>query len=334
MDSSAYNYADGAQGLVKIIDLVPAKDKDAAEEWAAYMHSITLTGNKKTADLLTEEDIEKDKKAIELLNKFPRKNHPPSDDFSSALVWGFMLYNESAITKKYWDVYVGKNNPRKAEYYDPVKYAGFITEIYIILSGKHPFFHDPLYHYTIDGENKKGVHVGYFDVMNSFRTAWNSHIFTHLARYMWRQEAKDHEASPTISIEASLENEDAGNHLAGEMSKNAAAVSSPEDEYDFIEVEDFLRSIKGSEWESPIVKNGVSYKDFVKALIGGVATSNAGFKKELGLNRNSEEKAADKVMKQMKKFGINIQTLSDYLSRYSTIAKDILEGKNVSFKDN
>ena len=122
-----------------------------------------------------------------------------------------------------------------------------------------------------------------------------------------------------------------GGHFAGSI---ATAVSSPEDEYDFIEVEDFLRSIKGPEWEAPIVKGSVSYKDFVKALIGGVATSNAGFKKELGLNRNSEEKAADKVMKQMKKFGINIQTLSDYLSRYSTIAKDILEGKNVSFKDN
>jgi len=39
-------------------------------------------------------------------------------------------------------------------------------------------------------------------------------------------------------------------------------------------------------------------------------------------------------MKQMKKFGISIQTLSDYLSRYAEIAKDILEGKNVSFKDN
>ena len=342
MDSSAYNYADGAEGLCPIIKVVPPEFQSEAKEWAAYLHSITLSGNKKTAEMRTQEDIEKDEKAIEFLNMFPRPNKAPSPDFTPAVYWGFMLYNESGITKTYWKNYVGTLRKNKSDYFNLDKYLEWITEISVILSGKHPYFHDPLYYYTVNGKNKQGKLVGYFDVMNSFRTTWNSQFPSFIAKYLWKQDAMNSDwaganekGQKIISIEQAMENEDGGNHLASQMAqsnKNMGTLT-PEDEYEFSVVEDFLRSFLKKPFTDPLPKSEISTKDFVRALVSGEVGSNAALKKALGIHSSVEQKAIANVTKQMEVFGVDKNSFAEYLSRFKDIGVEILDGKKISFRD-
>lgn len=326
MDSTGYTYNDGATGLVPIKAIIPSEYKTKAEEWAEYLHSITLSGNKKTANLRTKDDELKDQEALEFIDKFPRPNHPPSDDFDPSMAYGFMLYNESGITKTYWTKYVGKLRQNKSEYFEQDKYLEWITEIFTVLNGDHPHFHDPFYYY------KPGKNGSYYDVMNSLRTWWNFNFPSFLAKYLWAQDAKN--TDNAISIEGSFENEDGGSHLAAEIASKGNMVSTPEEEYELSVVENFLKSFNSAPWTDYVPKSTITYRDFMKAIVDGSANSRSGVKKNLGIHSSVEGKAIAKIQNHMQQCGVDINAFADYIRKYPITAKEILEGNTkISFKD-
>lgn len=316
-----------AKGAVPIEKFVEAQYLEEAKNYAALFTSLTFKGNI-TRTNRTPEQQEADKRAIELLKELAECNNP-------ALAYGFMLYNESSITKIYWTKRVGKLRQDKREFFALDKYLEWLTEIFAMLNGDHEKFHDPLYYFK-PGGNRKGTAVGDYDVMNSFRTHWNMYFLPILAMYLYQEDQKYNDYG--VSIDAAMENENgAGNHLEAELAQKGNMIRSPEEDSDLLEVEAFLKAFTQSPLCDPIpfkagtAATGVTYRDIMRSIVDGTMNNPTNIRAKYKIGLSIQERIMDKIKKVMDRYGVTTQTLADYISEYRTVALDILDGKKATF---
>lgn len=316
-----------AKGAVPIEKFVEAQYLEEAKNYAALFTSLTFKGNI-TRTNRTPEQQEADKRAIELLKELAECNNP-------ALAYGFMLYNESSITKIYWTKRVGKLRQDKREFFALDKYLEWLTEIFAMLNGDHEKFHDPLYYFK-PGGNRKGTAVGDYDVMNSFRTHWNMYFLPILAMYLYQEDQKYNDYG--VSIDAAMENENgAGNHLEAELAQKGNMIRSPEEDSDLLEVEAFLKAFTQSPLCDPIpfkagtAATGVTYRDIMRSIVDGTMNNPTNIRAKYKIGLSIQERIMDKIKKVMDRYGVTTQTLADYVSEYRTVALDILDGKKATF---
>lgn len=326
MNTTDYELGD-AKGAVPIEKFVEAQYLEEAKNYAALFTSLTFKGNI-TRTNRTPEQQEADKRAIELLKELADCNNP-------ALAYGFMLYNESSITKIYWTKRVGKLRQDKREFFALDKYLEWLTEIFAMLNGDHEKFHDPLYYFK-PGGNRKGTAVGDYDVMNSFRTHWNMYFLPILAMYFYQEDQKYNDYG--VSIDAAMENENgAGNHLEAELAQKGNMIRSPEEDSDLLEVEAFLKAFTQSPLCDPIpfkagtAATGVTYRDIVRSIVDGTMNNPTNIRAKYKIGLSIQERIMDKIKKVMDRYGVTTQTLADYISEYRTVALDILDGKKATF---
>lgn len=326
MNTTDYELGD-AKGAVPIEKFVEAQYLEEAKQYAALFTSLTFKGNI-TRTNRTPEQQEADKRAIELLKEFADCNSP-------ALAYGFMLYNESSITKIYWTKRVGKLRQDKREFFALDKYLEWLTEIFAMLNGDHEKFHDPLYYFK-PGGNRKGTAVGDYDVMNSFRTHWNMYFLPILAMYLYQEDQKYNDYG--VSIDAAMENENgAGNHLEAELAQKGNMIRSPEEDSDLLEVEAFLKAFTQSPLCDPIpfkagtAATGVTYRDIMRSIVDGTMNNPTNIRAKYKIGLSIQERIMDKIKKVMDRYGVTTQTLADYISEYRTVALDILDGKKATF---
>ena len=325
------NYSLGnAQGQVPVEQIIDRKYLSDAKQYADRLRDLTLSG-KVTANNRTPDQIQKDNEAIQLLTELSECNNP-------ALAYGFMLYDEAGITKLYWTQRVGKLRQDKREFFSLDKYLEWLTEIFATLNGDHPKFHDPLYYYKPDSIDKQGRHVGYYDVLNSFRVEWNRHFLPQLAYYLYEEDQKYQDYG--VSIDAAMENENgAGNHLEAEIAKNGNMISNPEDDEAFHSVEEFLKAFNEPPLNGPVPlkagtkATGLTYKDFMTAIVDGTMRNASNIRSKFTIGLNVQERIMAKIQKYMEQYGVDIQTLADYIKDYRTVALDILAGHDTSFTD-
>lgn len=315
-----------AKGAVPIEKFVEAQYLEEAKNYAALFTSLTFKGNI-TRTNRTPEQQEADKRAIELLKELAECNNP-------ALAYGFMLYNESSITKIYWTKRVGKLRQDKREFFALDKYLEWLTEIFAMLNGDHEKFHDPLYYFK-PGGNRKGTAVGDYDVMNSFRTHWNMYFLPILAMYLYQEDQKYNDYG--VSIDAAMENENgAGNHLEAELAQKGNMIRSPEEDSDLLEVEAFLKAFTQSPLCDPIpfkagtAATGVTYRDIMRSIVDGTMNNPTNIRAKYKIGLSIQERIMDKIKKVMDRYGVTTQTLADYISEYRTVALDILDGKKAT----
>lgn len=316
-----------AKGAVPIEKFVEAQYLEEAKNYAALFTSLTFKGNI-TRTNRTPEQQEADKRAIELLKELAECNNP-------ALAYGFMLYNESSITKIYWTKRVGKLRQDKREFFALDKYLEWLTEIFAMLNGDHEKFHDPLYYFK-PGGNRKGTAVGDYDVMNSFRTHWNMYFLPILAMYLYQEDQKYNDYG--VSIDAAMENENgAGNHLEAELAQKGNMIRSPEEDSDLLEVEAFLKAFTQSPLCDPIpfkagtAATGVTYRDIMRSIVDGTMNNPTNIRAKYKIGLSIQERIMDKIKKVMDRYGVTTQTLAEYISEYRTVALDILDGKTATF---
>lgn len=316
-----------AKGAVPIEKFVEAQYLEEAKNYAALFTSLTFKGNI-TRTNRTPEQQEADKRAIELLKELAECNNP-------ALAYGFMLYNESSITKIYWTKRVGKLRQDKREFFALDKYLEWLTEIFAMLNGDHEKFHDPLYYFK-PGGNRKGTAVGDYDVMNSFRTHWNMYFLPILAMYLYQEDQKYNDYG--VSIDAAMENENgAGNHLEAELAQKGNMIRSPEEDSNLLEVEAFLKAFTQSPLCDPIpfkagtAATGVTYRDIMRSIVDGTMNNPTNIRAKYKIGLSIQERIMDKIKKVMDRYGVTTQTLADYISEYRTVALDILDGKTATF---
>lgn len=316
-----------AKGAVPIEKFVEAQYLEEAKNYAALFTSLTFKGNI-TRTNRTPEQQEADKRAIELLKELAECNNP-------ALAYGFMLYNESSITKIYWTKRVGKLRQDKREFFALDKYLEWLTEIFAMLNGDHEKFHDPLYYFK-PGGNRKGTAVGDYDVMNSFRTHWNMYFLPILAMYLYQEDQKYNDYG--VSIDAAMENENgAGNHLEAELAQKGNMIRSPEEDSDLLEVETFLKAFTQSPLCDPIpfkagtAATGVTYRDIMRSIVDGTMNNPTNIRAKYKIGLSIQERIMDKIKKVMDRYGVTTQTLANYISEYRTVALDILDGKKATF---
>lgn len=326
MNTTDYELGD-AKGAVPIEKFVKAQYLEEAKNYAALFTSLTFKGNI-TRTNRTPEQQEADKRAIELLKELADCNNP-------ALAYGFMLYNESSITKIYWTKRVGKLRQDKREFFALDKYLEWLTEIFAMLNGDHEKFHDPLYYFK-PGGNRKGTAVGDYDVMNSFRTHWNMYFLPILAMYLYQEDQKYNDYG--VSIDAAMENENgAGNHLEAELAQKGNMIRSPEEDSDLLEVEAFLKAFTQSPLCDPIpfkagtAATGVTYRDIMRSIVDGTMNNPTNIRAKYKIGLSIQERIMDKIKKVMDRYGVTTQTLADYISEYRTVALDILDGKKATF---
>ena len=326
MNTTDYELGD-AKGAVPIEKFVEAQYLEEAKNYAALFTSLTFKGNI-TRTNRTPEQQEADKRAIELLKELADCNNP-------ALAYGFMLYNESSITKIYWTKRVGKLRQDKREFFALDKYLEWLTEIFAMLNGDHEKFHDPLYYFK-PGGNRKGTAVGDYDVMNSFRTHWNMYFLPILAMYLYQEDQKYNDYG--VSIDAAMENENgAGNHLEAELAQKGNMIRSPEEDSDLLEVEAFLKAFTQSPLCDPIpfkagtAATGVTYRDIMRSIVDGTMNNPTNIRAKYKIGLSIQERIMDKIKKVMDRYGVTTQTLADYISEYRTVALDILDGKKTTF---
>ena len=326
MNTTDYELGD-AKGAVPIEKFVEAQYLEEAKNYAALFTSLTVKGNI-TRTNRTPEQQEADKRAIELLKELADCNNP-------ALAYGFMLYNESSITKIYWTKRVGKLRQDKREFFALDKYLEWLTEIFAMLNGDHEKFHDPLYYFK-PGGNRKGTAVGDYDVMNSFRTHWNMYFLPILAMYLYQEDQKYNDYG--VSIDAAMENENgAGNHLEAELAQKGNMIRSPEEDSDLLEVEAFLKAFTQSPLCDPIpfkagtAATGVTYRDIMRSIVDGTMNNPTNIRAKYKIGLSIQERIMDKIKKVMDRYGVTTQTLADYISEYRTVALDILDGKKATF---
>lgn len=326
MNTTDYELGD-AKGAIPIEKFVEAQYLEEAKQYAALFTSLTFKGNI-TRTNRTPEQQEADKRAIELLKELADCNNP-------ALAYGFMLYNESSITKIYWTKRVGKLRQDKREFFALDKYLEWLTEIFAMLNGDHEKFHDPLYYFK-PGGNRKGTAVGDYDVMNSFRTHWNMYFLPILAMYLYQEDQKYNDYG--VSIDAAMENENgAGNHLEAELAQKGNMIRSPEEDSDLLEVEAFLKAFTQSPLCDPIpfkagtAATGVTYRDIMRSIVDGTMNNPTNIRAKYKIGLSIQERIMDKIKKVMDRYGVTTQTLADYISEYRTVALDILDGKKATF---
>ena len=312
---------DQTEGIVPISAIIDEKYKNKAIQIATYLKAITLTGDYSSPSDRTPDEVQKDNEAIDFLNQLADCSDP-------AYAYGFMLYDETGIMKQYWAKRCGKLRKNKTEFFNQDVYLEWLINVFKILNGDHESIHDPLYYYKPAGETKRGVKVGNYDIMNSFRVYWNMYCLPILAQWLFKQDQSETDFG-AISIEGSTENADAGHHLDAEMAA-ANGAADPEQEAVFDEVEAVLRSFTRSPWSDPInagsKAGAVTYLDVMKAIVAATCGSLAGLRKELNLSQSVQTRAIEKIKNYLDKNGITIEDLGNYISKYPTTAKDILEG--------
>lgn len=328
MDTNGYA-AGTAKGAVPIEKFVEQKYLDEAKSYEQLFQSLTLSG-KITRTNRTPEQKQIDKDAIDLLLEMQEASNP-------AIAYGFMLYNEEGIVKQYWHYRVGKLRKNKKDFFNLDKYLEWLTEIFSALNGDHPSFHDPLYYFKPGGKSRKGDTVGDYDVMNSFRFSWNSYFLSNLAIYLWRQDEKYNDYG--VSIEAAMENENgAGNHLEAEIAANANVIHDPEADATFDSVENFLKAFTESPLSDPIpfkagtTATGISYRDVIRAIVDGTMKNPTNVRARFNFGLSIQNRIMSKIKSLMDDFGITTQDLADYISAYRTVALDILDGQDASFR--
>lgn len=329
MDTTNYDLG-FAVGQVPIKDFIQKSYYSEAEEYADLFRELTFKGNIRR-DNRTPEQVQKDKEAIDLLLEFKRKGVD-----NNALAYGFMLYNETSITKIYWTKRVGKLRQDKREFFALDKYLQWLTSIFTMLTGKLEAFPDPLYYFKPGGKSRKGKSVGDYDVMNSFRTHWNMYFLPILAMYLYREDMKEEDQG--ISIDAALENENgAGQHLEAELAQKGKMIHSPEADSEFFEIENFLKEFTKSPLCDPIpfnagtVATGVTYRDIMRSIVDGTMNNPTNIRAKYKIGLSIQERIMNKIKDVLEKYGVGIQELADYIAEYRTVALDILDGKEASF---
>lgn len=341
MNNTGYEF-DQTEGIVPIRKIIDRKYIDKAEQYAAYLKAITLTG-KVTKDSRTEDDIAKDNEAIDFLRELAKCEDP-------ALAYGFMLYNETGIMKQYWSKRCGKLRKNKTEFFNQDVYLEWIINVFKILNGDHENIHDPLYYYKPlkDGEsaaklgykkaNGAEVKISEYDIMNSFRVWWNMHCLPVLAAWLFKQDDQDGfmNGKATISIEGSYDNEDAGHHLEKEMA-DSVGTSNPELDATYDEIENILRKFTRAPWTTPLNANSkagtTSYLDVMKFIVAGTCDSLSAMRKQMNLSQAVQGRAIENIKHVFEKAGITTEELAGYLNSYGTIAMDILNNvPNASFR--
>lgn len=306
-----------------IISIIDDKNKDEVIRVKDYLNSITLKGDYRKKEDVDPKSEKLDKEALDFLKRISEGTATSNE------IWGYMLYDETGILKKYWSFRVGKNRKNKSQFFDTSIYQDWLMEIYEVLSKHHSIIKDPLYYFKLDDLNRKKKRVGNFDIMNSFRTWWNMYCLNALAWNIMKREDKSQNME--ISIENSLENnKDKGNHLLAEISVNA----EDSKDYIFSTVEDFLKSFTNKKYKVPLSKSvNVSCLDILKNLVYPKTTSISQFRNDLKINISIQNKSKSMIENQMNKFGINVKDLTSYLKNYSTVANSILNNKSVSYKN-
>ena len=320
---------DQTEGIVPIKSIIDQKYFNQAVQYSEYLKAISLKGNFTDETQRTQDDIAKDNEAIDILNELAQCNNP-------ALAYGFMLYNETGIMKQYWAKRCGKLRQRKAEFFNQDVYLEWLINCFKILNGDHEYIHDPLYYYKPGGTDRKGNQVGHYDVMNSFRVYWNMYALPILAQWLFKQDQKETDFG-AISIEASMENADAGHHLDAEMAE-ANGSSDPSQDAEFDIVESVLRTFTRAPWNQPInaasKAGGATYLDVMKSIVAVSCDSLAGLRKNLNLSQSVQTKAIAKIKSYLEGEGVTITDLGEYLSKYANTAIAILDGNTkATFRD-
>lgn len=330
MDTTKYDDNAFARGQIPIETFIPKNLLQAAKDYALVMQDLTLKGNVKP-DTRDEEQIAKDEEAIELLQRLADCEDP-------ALAYGFMLYNETSIVKIYWANRVNKLRYDKSEFFTLDRFLEWLTAIFEVLNGDHPQIHDPLYYYKLDHVKSDGTHVGYYDVMNSFRVQWNRTCLVKIAYLLRLEDKKQTDEVSTISYEGALDNENgAGNHLEAEMAAKGNLITSVDDDDTYRAVEEFLKEFVDGELagevplKSGTIASGMTYKDYMLAIIDGTVNNVSGLRSKFYIGSNVQERINHELEKAMSRKGITLQDLAYYLSSYKTIAIDILNGLDNSF---
>lgn len=315
-----------ATGLVPIEAIIEDAYKDRALEIADRLRYLSLPGTV-TKQNRSAEDREKDAEAIQFLRDLAECADP-------ALAYGFMLYNETGIVKQYWSKRCGTLRKSKSRFFDQDVYLDWLITIFSVLNGDHESIHDPLYFYKPGGVDKNGKPVGDYDVMNSFRTYWNMYCLVMIAKWCHKQDLKEIGSYSDVSIEQSMENADAGHHLEAEMAETNK-YSNPEEDMTCTEVEAVLKSFLQPEWTKPLrvgAKSGnTSYLDLLKAIVGQGITSLADLRKNFNLSQSVAQSSLDKIRRQFEANGLTLNDLAVYLSRFPVVAKDILDGKDITW---
>lgn len=299
---------DGAKlNAVKVEDLIEDKYLDKALRYCELFEELTLRGDYKKAEDRSEEDIEKDQKAIELLKKLQIHTDP-------ALAYGFMLYDESSITKAYWKKRVGnrKNPHTKQPWTSLDKQADWLYEVYLVLMGQNPKCEDPLYYYKFTDT------TGRFNIMNNFKMHWNMYLLPVLSRVIFERNVNDYKPLGDSKNDFEI-----------------AADYSDEDIDNFIQVENFIKHIykkgtiktnKGSSFE------GLTWSKVLKEIIKHKEETLSQLTTVLDLPQvQSFYKLEDVLKKDMKKFDIDQSIFAKYISKFEDVALDILNGKEATF---
>lgn len=301
---------DGAKlNAVKVEDLIEDKYLDKALKYYELFEELTLRGDYKKAEDRSEEDIEKDQKAIELLKKLQRNTDP-------ALAYGFMLYDESSITKAYWTKRVGdrKDPHTKKPWVRPEKQIEWLCEIYLVLTDQNPKFKDHLYYYKFTDN------TGRFNIMNNFKLHWNKYMLSEINKYIFKRNVKDYkslgDSKDDFEIKADYSDEDIDN---------------------FLLVEDFIKYFAK---KGPVKANsgsslgGLTWKKVLEEIIKNKEGTAVGLSKVLGVSSSHMLlKLRDELKKDMKKFDIDQDIFAEYISKYDGVALDILNGKDATFSD-
>jgi len=295
---------------IKVEDLIEDKYLDKALEYYELFEELTLVGDYKKAEDRSKEDVEKDQRAIQLLKKLQTNTDP-------ALAYGFMLYDESSITKAYWTKRVGdrKDPHTKQPWFKKNKKAEWLYEIYLFLTGQNPKFKgNQLYYYKFTQS------TGLFNIMNNFKMHWNMYALSELNKYIFKRNANEYKS-------------------LGD-SKNDFEITtdySEDDIADFLNVEDFIRYFAK---KGPVKANsgssleGLTWKKILEEIIKNKDERAVKLSKVLGLSGQSVlYKVTDELKKDMKKFDVDQNSFAKYISKYETVALDILNGKNTTFSD-
>lgn len=301
---------DGAKlKVVKVEELIEDKHLDRALEYYELFEELTLRGDYKKAEDRSEEDIEKDQKAVELLKKLQTNTDP-------ALAYGFMLYDESSIAKAYWKKRVGnrKDPHTKQPWTRPEKQADWLYEVYLVLTDQNPKYKDHLYYYKFTDV------TGKFNIMNNFKIHWNMYMLPELARSIFKRNVKDFKS-------------------LGDSKNDFETTTdySVEDVDNFLLVEDFIKYFAK---KGPVKANsgsslqGLTWKKILEEFIKNKDESAVKLSKALSISSPAMlPKLKDELKKDLKKFDIDQDSFAKYISKYDSVALDILNGKDATFSN-
>lgn len=330
------------QGQIKIIDFIDDKYRKEAEDFRDYLKSITLTGDRQKKESRTKEDIQKDLEAADFIRLLKERATTP------AQAYGYMLYDESSITKIYWAKRVGKTNKYKKPYFEEDPYLEWLVEIYTILLGKSDVIKaDPTYYAKI--ANNEDIErldpnttnkIISFDIMNSFTYWWNQYCLLALSNELHKRDmdirSKDISIDSTMSSNSEADNKKK-NAFDSEISANGPQYLDPQTTELYLNIEDFLHEFTKEPWNQgiPLNKNStgskLTYLSVLKEIVKQNYKSLGELRDRLGVSGYIFKLIVDKIQKEMKNWYIEPEDFNKYISIYKSVALRILAGQEVSF---